>query len=110
MGRRRQQWRSGDIFTIPLSGGKLAVAQVFSAEPEAMNSALCMFYSQISEAAASYPIRPPRSALISVQLTTRDLLDRHVWQVVANDEPHGISGRLPVEELRAVGFVGAKIR
>lgn len=108
MGRsRKQPWKSGDCFLIPLKDGTFLIGQVLSAEPEALNSVGCALFDQRSDGQTL--VQPRLANLFSLLLTTRDLLDAGEWKILATFPVEVPRKRFPFEALRSSGFVGAKI-
>ena len=44
MARRGAKWSEGSVFLVPQSDGLCSVGQVLKLTPEALNSAVCVFY------------------------------------------------------------------
>lgn len=112
MGRaRRQKWKAGDYFSLPLEDGSCALGQVIAHERSALNSAVCAFFArrQATNFTAVEPKLTSRE-LLSVQFVTTELLESGVWAVFANAPPFEIAGVLDIEEARSRGFIGTKIR
>ncbi len=111
MARRHQKWSAGDIFAMPLPDGRLTLGQVISAEPDCMNSALCAFFTTVVHDTAAHVTKlPSPEDLATVQLVTRESLDRHDWTVVGHAETFDTSVLYPMQALRDAGYVGAKIQ
>lgn len=75
-----------------------------------MNSVLCAFFVDLlqEESLAGLYI-PSLGQLLSVQLTTRDLLESGKWKIFGRSSPLEVSNIFPIEELRANEYVGADI-
>ena len=84
------------------------MGQVLAHEPLAMNSVGCVLFDQRFN--NNDVPQPNADAVFSSLLATRDLLDRGVWRVVGNGPIDVPRSAFPFENLRSVGFVGAKIR
>jgi immunity protein 26 of polymorphic toxin system len=111
MAGRKVTWKSGDVFAVPLPGTQWGVGQVVSEEPDCLDSALCCYYSHLTKGVDELKnFAPSRDAIVSVQLTTRDLLDRGSWPIVLTCQPPPVEDLFPIVELRRVGYVGAKVR
>jgi hypothetical protein len=107
---KTKNWSVGDVFAVPLADGGAGFGQVLSIEPQAMNS----FVGAIYDVKASVGETPPLQKLgadqvLAVLFITRDLLDSGQWQVVARSEPLQPEKFVPLNSLRAQGFVGAKV-
>lgn len=113
MAKRRQQITVGDVFAVPIptAEGVVGVGQVISEEPDCLNSVLCAFFVDLLEDEAKVgSYLPSAGRLLSVQLTTRDLLDSGKWKVCGRSSPLDVSPLFPIDALRANEFVGAKVR
>jgi hypothetical protein len=109
MARKRQKWAAGDLFSIPV-GSSCGLGQVISAEPEALNSVLCVYFSHLVPCDQLGLISPNIRDSISIQLTTRESLDDGSWKVIGNARPLDTFDEFPLERLRLDGFIGAKVR
>lgn len=108
MGRsKKQPWKSGDCFLIPLKDGTFLVGQVLSAEPSVLNSVGCALFDQRSDGQTL--AQPSLKSLFSILLTTRDLLDAGEWKILAAFPVEVPREKFPFEALRSSGFVGAKV-
>jgi hypothetical protein len=104
--RMPKKFAPGDIFGVPLPNGLLALGQVLSRERQALNSVGCALFSEtLSEGA---PV-PEFLSPVSVMLVTPDLLSKGVWPVLSNREPVVAASNRPYEQLRDVGWIGAKV-
>lgn len=75
-----------------------------------MDSVFCCFSNAIAH---NDPEGVPRigfSDLISIQIVTRDSLDKGIWLALGSSEPIEVAGMYPIESLRANRYIGAKIR
>lgn len=105
--KHKQVWKPGDCFFVPLLDGSFLVGQVLSVEPFVLNSVACALFDQRADGKA-LP-KPELGRLISTLFTTRDLLDSGDWKIFATF-PVGVPREhRPFEELRELGFVGAKV-
>ncbi len=103
----KQKWRPGDLFAIPLANGSEMIGQVLGHEASALNSVGCaLFDEQVHRQSIE---SPPVERILSVVLTTRDLLDSGAWTVFRNAPVTIPRDQIPFESLRSSGFVGAKI-
>lgn len=112
MPKRNQKWGTGDVFTIPIAESeKFGIGQVISAEREALDSVLCVFFGELISSDKKIPDVSTLTP-ISVQLTTRESLDKKIWEIVENHPIHGSALELfpQLEELRLAGFIGAMVR
>ena len=110
MGRRRQAWSVGSVFTVALKDGQHALGQVISYEPEVLNSVgVALFDSRVPTREDALVGEPALANAFAILFATRDLLDSGVWQV-SGDRAVAIPKRLfPYEHLRATGFIGARV-
>lgn len=105
--KRKQDWKAGDCFVIPLLDGGGLLGQVLAHEPRAMNSVSCALFDQ--RVGQSECPRPSMGRLFSILLVTRDSLDSGHWQVVATWPVEVPQEKFPFEHSRSKGFIGAKI-
>ena len=111
MGRKKQIFNPGDVFLISLPDANFALGQVVSCELSCMDSVLCVFFKDKFETEqVAGEFAPSLSDVLSVQLTTRDLLDLGTWKIVKASSPLVVESIFPINELRKKGYVGAKIR
>lgn len=112
MARKLLPVEPGLMFAIPLlHGGGVGVGQVLSLEPRCLNSVLCAVFVDAAptlEGLDGY--EPKKDRLLCVQLTTRELLARGVWKALGHRPPLDVADLFPLEDLRAAGYVGAKVR
>lgn len=111
MTTRRKTWDVGNIFAIPLGDGTFGVGHVVGREAEVLNSVTVALYrTRLAGGELSGRTSvPPLDDLLAVQFTTKDLLTRRIWKVLAN-VPVDLPGNLfPYEDTRANGWVGAKM-
>ena len=101
----------GSIFLVPLMDETNCLGQVIGREPDALNSvAIALFDIRGNWEEEKDVPALGKEAIFSLMLVTRDLLDSGRWRVLG-ERASGILGeRRPYEDLRAIGFVGAKIR
>ena len=109
--KKRQKYKKGDVFVVPLCDGTYSLGQVLSPEPKALNSVACAYYSLriVDGPILDIPTPLPLDNLISVTLTTPDLLNRATWPVVADRTVNVPSKKRPYERYRSKEWVGAKI-
>ena len=108
MARRKVQWNVDDVFVVPLEGGERLIGQVIGKSLDTMRSALCAF-TLVQADATTAEIEP--ADYISVQFTTKDMLERGGWAII---------GRLPTptidkyfddfETLEKSSFFGVTVR
>jgi hypothetical protein len=106
--RKRQDWKQGDLFVIPLSDNTNLVGQVLAVEREAMNSVNCAIFSLRCNS-DSIVIMPRLDQLVSVQFTSCDQLNSGRWKVIGSSSIIVPRQYWPFESLRASRFVGAHI-
>jgi immunity protein 26 of polymorphic toxin system len=108
--RKRQAWSVGDIFTIQLKDGQHGLGQVVSQERRLLNSVgVAVFDCRVPSSAAASVTEPMVASAFAILFTTRDLPDSGAWRVVATGAVRLPKHLLPYEDLRASGFVGAKV-
>ena len=109
---KRQKWKVGDLFKIPLADGSASLGHIVAQEREMLNSVTCAFYD-IKVPDTCPPQAPPLpsdGALIACLFTTHDLLGSGIWTVVGHLSPQASRQQLPYEDCRGSGWVGAKMR
>lgn len=105
--RRKQSWKVGDVVLIPQQDGGASPAQLIDHVMEnVVGIALYEVRATKEETIPELTSLPP----IAVLLTTRDLLDEGVWQVVGDQEIGVDVDARPYERFRAARWVGAKVR
>lgn len=113
MGRsRKQQWRSGDFFVIPLADDSYCIGQVVATEPLTLKNAPgCTFFNhRVKSIPADVPGVLNDGTLVAALYVTRDLLDSGVWRVFAHGNPPEVQSYFPnILALREAGFVGQRI-
>jgi hypothetical protein len=109
--KKRQRHKEGDVFLVPLSDGSYGLGQVLSYEPEALNSVGCAFYDIriVDGPSLDIPAPLPQHRVVSVLLTTKDLLNRAVWPVVTDRAIPTPDSSRPYEKYRARKMVGATV-
>ena len=109
---KRQTWKVGDLFKIPLADGSASLGHVVAQERDMLNSVTCAFYDlKVPENCPPQTLPPPSDeALIACLFTTQDLLCNGVWTVIGNSSPRISREHLPYENCRRNGWVGAKMR
>ena len=108
---RAKTWDVGNVFCVPLRDGTWSVGQVVGREADMLNSITCAFFAlRVPEPGLPTEGWKPRSAdPIAVQFTTKDLLTRRRWKVVANLPVSIPPSLFPYESTRASAWVGAKL-
>ena len=107
---KRQPWRTGSVFLLPLADGSSCVGQVLSREPDALNSVEIALFD--IQATWEDPVDLPEldgDRVFSRLLVTKDLLNSGRWKVVASREVPAALFDGSIDALRSRGFVGAKI-
>jgi hypothetical protein len=109
--KKRQRHKEGDVFLVPLEDGSYGLGQILSYEPAALNTVGCAFYDLrvVNGPSLDIPAPLPQDRVISILLTTKDLLNRAVWPVVTHRAVSTSESRRPYEKYRAKQWVGAKI-
>lgn len=108
--KRKQSWEIGDYFLIPLADGSYSIGQVVGKEAEALNSAICAFFSlRFDSTSVKFNETLTDNDLISVLFVTRDLLDSGDWSVISTGNPIPIDTYLDLAAIRRSGFVGVKV-
>src|SRR6267378_3357980 len=109
--KKRQRHKEGDVFLIPLNDGTYGLGQILSYEPQALNAVGCAFYNiRVVEGPSLGILAPlPQDRVISIVLTTKDLLNRAVWPVVADRAIPTPKSARPYEKYRAKKWLGAQI-
>jgi hypothetical protein len=108
--KSRQKWTVGDLVLLRLADGTFAVAQIVGKEPEALNSVtLAIFDQRYAGVEEAHEAELADEDLIAVLFTTPDLLNRGEWKVVESRPVAVDRDKMPNEDLRRSGFVGAKI-
>jgi hypothetical protein len=111
---RKQAWKAGDYFSIPLEDQSRGIGQVISRESGAItNPAICAIFRQRLDSEPRLPL-PDLSEddVIAALFVTPDLLDRGVWRVFAEGQPLDARTYFPDIEARRNregGFVGVDI-
>jgi len=107
--KRKQRWKDGDLFAVPLVDSTYALGQVIDLQMP--NVVRCAIYSarlsagDFSRASAIHA----DATLISLVATTREHLDFGVWTALGSAPISVRRDQLPNERFRAAGWVGAKI-
>jgi hypothetical protein len=110
MGKRKIKWESGDNFLVPLEDGSYGQGQVLSYEAQAMNSAICAFFSIRYESMPTNLEPISENNLIAVLFVTRDLLDSGRWHIVDNGPTISWEKFIDIQSRRNNGFIGTKIQ
>lgn len=105
MGKRKQAWSIGDVLMIPQKDGGYAPAQIL--DHVMKNVVGIALYERRVSKETKYP---NLSALhpVSVLLTTRDLLDEGMWEVVGKQRIAVPADKRPYERFRESDWVGSK--
>ncbi|AOR61148.1 Imm26 family immunity protein [Pectobacterium parmentieri] len=107
--KKKQKWNIGDLFTVPLKDHSFSIGRVVGFEPEALNSAICAFYSHRIDTAPDDEIVLPDDELISVLFVTRDLLDSGDWKIFASSSNFFYLERyINLDRLRNDEFIGVE--
>ena len=109
MAKRKQKWKDGDLFAVPLEDSTYALGQAIDLQMP--NVVRCAIYSA-KLSAEDFPRASAVHAdgtLISLVATTREQLDFGVWKVLGSALVSVQRDQLPNEQFRAAGWVGAKI-
>jgi hypothetical protein len=109
---KRQKWKVGDLFKIPLADGSASLGQVVAQEREVLNSVTCAFYDTKVPGTCPPDAPPPLrdESLIACLFTTHDLLGSGAWLVIGHTLPQVARKHMPYEDCRRSGWVGAKVR
>jgi immunity protein 26 of polymorphic toxin system len=109
--KKRQRHKDGDVFVVPLNDGTYSLGQILAYEREALNSVACAFYNIriVDGPTLEIPAPLPQDRVISILLTTRDLLNRAVWPVIADRAIPTMVAVRPYEQYRVKKWVGARI-
>jgi len=109
MASKRQNWKVGDLFKIPLGDGSASLGHIVAQERQMLNSVTCAFY-EVKVPDTCPPDAPPLpndSTLIACVFTTHDLLRNGVWPLIGHTSPQLPRKYLPHEDCRRSGWVGA---
>lgn len=109
---KRQKWKIGDLFKIPLADGSASLGHIVAQELEMLNSVTCAFYDiKVPDTCPPQAPPPPsEETLIACLFTTHDLLSCGEWPVIGHSSPRISPEQLPYESCRKSGWVGAKMR
>ncbi len=109
MGKRKQKWSVGDVFVIKTLNNQYVAAQIIGREAEVLNSVtIAIFDERFDSANDAMQAELDTSHVISVIFSTRDSLDRGIWQVVGNHPVMIPKNLFPYEHLRGEAeWVGA---
>ena len=110
MKKKKVNWRSGDIFAIPLNESLYGFGQIVSHEPDCLDSVLCMLFSDSISSIDDPAVIPKDLKIISVELISRESLDDSLWPIVGNQKTTDVLNLYPIERLRENGYIGAKVR
>jgi hypothetical protein len=106
--RKNQPWKAGDIFCVEQSDGKSCVGQIVGLMMPNVPS--CAFYD-LRFSGKEVPTQIDELSfekLIASLSTTRELLDRRIWRIIAHISPCLPQQFWPNEPCRDVGWVGAR--
>lgn len=101
-----QRWSVGDVLLIPQKDGKCAAAHVID---HVMKNVVGIALYEHRLDKSGVVLELAKLQPISVLLTTRELLDEGVWEVVGRQIVSLPAESRPYEEFRATGWVGAKV-
>ena len=105
--RKKQAWAVGDVVIIPQKDGQFVPCQLLDHVMENVVgvSLYEMRLARGDEVPDLGSIQP-----ISILLTTRDLLDEGMWEVVGRQEVAVSQERRPYERFRSADWIGAKVQ
>lgn len=109
MAKRKQKWKPGDLFAIPLEDGTYVVGQTLDLQMS--NVVRCAISDarfpeqDLANPGAAYT----HAGLISLVATTREKLDFGAWKVIGEAPVSVPVDQLPNEQFRTAGWVGSKI-
>lgn len=106
--KKKQKWKVGDVFLVPLCDGNYSVGQVLSWEKDALNSVVCVF-SILKVKNKNVEIALDPDKIISALFTTPDLLDSGDWIVVDNSASLSVDDFFDMKSLKSDGFIGIKV-
>jgi len=111
MAIKRQKWKVGDLFKIPLADGSASLGHIVAQEHQMLNTVTCAFYdAKVTDTCPpDAPPLPKDETLIACLFTTHDLLRRGVWPVIGHITPQLSRKHLPYEDCRQNGWVGASM-
>jgi hypothetical protein len=110
--RRKQSWKTGDCFLVPLTDGSFSIGQIIGQEKEVLNSVICIFFDSKTtshDGAKGQVSNLSEDNVISALFTTRDLLDSGDWKVFGNSDLISADKFFNLNDLRGKEFVGVKI-
>jgi hypothetical protein len=107
----RHSIRPGDVFLVPLTDGTRGLGQVLMVTKEALDSCICaLFSTRTANTAVCDQSFLDGAEVISVIFVTSELLKQGHWVVTSNCSVVVNADRyLPLRELEARKFVGAKV-
>ena len=108
MGRRRQPWKVGDLFALPLNDGRAILGQVIGQENDALNSVSVALFDRILEP-DPVAVMARLDEVFAVLFATRDQLDAGAWKVFASSLVEIPPELFPWEHTRHSRWVGAEI-
>jgi len=87
------------------------IGEIIGYEADALNSAICAFYTQRVTDPEVKDFSLERDCLISVQFVTRDLLDIGIWKVFTKTtKAFKVKKYFDLKEMRKNGFIGMVIK
>lgn len=104
--RKKQHWCAGDLFGVPLPGGKFCLGQVLGQMGDFPNVINCAFFDILFDPAKAQPSLQ-MDRLIAVLSTTCDLLAGGYWLVVGKAPVCITKRKWPNERFAWKGYVGA---
>ena len=107
---RKQKWKNGDVFLVPLLDGTYAVGQVIGKTKEALNSAVCAFFDiRLTEGAAENIEELTDDLLVALKFSSVGLLDAGEWEVVDNRTPLDTRKYIDLDQLAKNGYINVRI-
>lgn len=112
MARKKINWKTGDIFLIPLKDNSYSIGQIVAPETETLHSVFCTFYnlrykndSEIKE------INLSNDKLISAIFVVQTYLDNGKWNVLYNKEVYNETVfKNDLNKFRNNDFIGVGIK
>ncbi len=109
MARKRQKWKEGDVFLLPLEDGSHCVGQVLQITKRALNSVVCSF-SKVRTSLADRSASFEKNDIVAVLFTTPDQLNDGEWSVIRHESQHDSADKyLDMQRFEAADFVGVKV-
>lgn len=104
---KKQKWKVGDAFLIPLDDGSFSVGQILAVPKGAMGSVLCGFFLSRASEGQAVEVDVPR--MISILFVTPDGLNGGQWKLLSQNFRVDLSGYTDLERLERSGYVGLKV-